>query len=287
MPNVEFDVAQSLITPYATIPLNQPDGTTGYLFQVQDDYKIVPSLRVTQDAMSQRDGSVLHPRFKTGLVASFSLEYLIGVAGSLDTQPACDSDLRTMHEMLTGALNSIRDLGPTNQRLSWSPSGAGDRMLDFIQALAWTEPSIVDGVTRVALSVESPFPYAIDVTQTETDISDGAGPTTLTNDGTADFYPVMKVLGPTTAFTITNTTTGLAVVYDSTRPGAAAISSGDYAEIDFFRGTIFLNGSSSDLIAGLDPTSTDLFPLVYEGGGVNDIEITGADVQILWNRAWS
>jgi hypothetical protein len=286
MPNVEFDRPHSLITPYLTIPLNQPDPDTGYLFQIQDDYKIVPSLRVSQDAMSQRDGSVLHPRFKTGLVASFSLEYLIGIPGSIDTQPACDNDLRQMHEMLTGAMNSIRELTPSNQRLSWSPTGVGDRMLDFVQALAWPDPSYSNG-TRVALSLETPFPYAIDVLQTETDISDGAGTTTLTNDGTADFYPVMKVLGPTTAFTITNTTTGLAVVYDSSRPGALGISGGDYAEIDFFRGTIFLNGSSSDLIAGLDPTSTDLFPLVYEGGGVNDIEITGADVQILWNRAWS
>jgi hypothetical protein len=291
MPNIEWDRAQTLITPYADVPLNQVTPTGNRVFLVQDDYKIVPSLRVSQDNRAQADGSVLHPRFKTGLVATFSVEYVTGVeinddTGTLEVEAACGTDLREMHEFLTGALNSIRTLTPNDQRLKWSPSGASDRILDFVQALAWTEPTVVEGITRVALAVESPFPYAVDLFQNDDTILDGAT-ATLTNDGTADSFPVMKVQGPTSAFTITNHTTGLAVVWDSSRPGVSAIGGGDYAEIDFFRGTIFLNGSSSDLIAGFDPTATDIFPLVYTGGGVNSIGIVGADVEILWNRAWS
>ncbi len=291
MPNIEWDKAQTLINPYEDVSFNVPIATSGRTFLIQDDYKIVPSLRVSQDNRAQADGSVLHPRFKTGLVATFSVEYVIGVeinddTGTLEVEAACDTDLREMHELLTGALNSIRTLTPNDQRLKWSPSGAGDRILDFVQALAWTDPSVVEGITRVSLALESPFPYAVDLSQNDDTITDGSS-MTLTNDGTADSFPVMKVMGPTSLFTITNVTTGLEVVWDSSRPGVSAIGGGDYAEIDFFRGTIFLNGSSSDLIAGFDPTQTDIFPLVYIGGGVNDISVVGADVEVLWNRAWS
>lgn len=293
MPNLEWGVPHSIVTPAGTLVLNTPDTsvTPNRIWQIlPDEYKIVPSMRVTQDAKSQADGSVLHPRFKTGLVATLKVRYSIG-DGSGEVAPACQSDLRVMHEILGGLVNSIRQDG-LNQRLLWTPSGyaGGPRMLDNIQLLSWPDPSIEDELLYdVAFSVESPFPYAIDFAQTDTVISDG-GSFTIVNAGNAEFFPVFKVYGPgagsTSNFTLQNNDTGLAIVYNAALPGAVAIGAGQYVEIDTFKGTAFLNGSGADLIAGIDPALSDFWPLQPTAIGDNDVAITGGDVHVLWNNAW-
>lgn len=295
MPNIEWSVAHELRTPYASILLNE---TAGYRYMIQaDSYEIVPSMRVTQDAISQANGSVLHPRWKTGLVATVKVAYDItedahtsGPVAESETSPACGADLRYMHEQLTGALNSILRQTGGQQRLIWTPTGYGDRrMLDEIQVLGWPTPEFdLDGTEAlVTFSVESPFPYAIDETQTTTAI---AGSGSVTNAGNCEFSPVVKVYGPTSAFTVTNTSdldddgNPRAVVYDGTRPGAVSIGPAQYAEIDFFRGTIILNGNISDLVAGIDPIQTDFWHLLPNTA--NAITITGATCDVLSNNAW-
>jgi hypothetical protein len=296
MANVEWNVPHDLLTPFGTVLLNQPDLVTGRcVFIRPDGYAIVPSLRVTQDNISQEDGSILHPRWKTGVVATMTISYIIVTGfnndGGFEYVPACTADLREMNEELLGALNSIRTLTEDQQRLIWTPSvAAGDpaisrRMLDFIQVLSWPVPAFEDDEQRATFSVESPFPYAIDLTQIDTAIS-----ATLTNTGNAAFSPVIKVHGATSSFTITNPAdvdefgNPKQIVYDAGRPGAVSIAGGHYAEIDTFRGTIFLDGSSTDLTAGLDPDATDFFKLEP---GANALTITGATADVLWNPAYS
>lgn len=301
MPNLEYDVPMRFETPGGTVELNVADPDTGRIYICRfDSYQIVPTLRVTQDNISQADGSVLHPRWKTGLVATFKVSYYLRVSGTdagVESEPACAQDLREMHEALIGALNSIRRFEGATQRYFWQPTGYGDeRMLDDIQLLSWPDPSYdLQGVeASVSFSVESPFPYAIDATEVDTDIADAATET-ITNIGDSDESPVIKVFGPSSGFTITNlddldeTGTPLAVVYDGSRPGAVNIASGHYAEIDFFRGTIFNDGDGADLIAGIDPTLTDFFHLKPVGVAPtgNRITITGASCTVLSNNAWS
>lgn len=303
MPNIEFSVPHSLLTPGGNVDLNTDAGLR-YLIQ-SDSYKIVPALRVTQDNISQQDGSVLHPRWKTGLVAQMQVAYwttgpALSTNPDAEDKPACGSTLRGMHETLVSALNSIRILTGEPQRLVWQPTGYGDqRMLDQIQLLSWPDPSYdLDGVeAMVSFTLETPFPYAIDLTEQTTVMGGSAGPTVfITNGGNADFWPVARIYGPAFGFTLTNESdldpsgVPLTFVYDSTRPGALAIGPSDYAEIDFFRGTIYLNGNGANLAAGVDPTLTDFWQLLTEAflGGPNQITMTGAPlVRILWQNAWA
>lgn len=298
--NIEFDVAHELKTPLGNLDLN---AAAGYRYLIQESgYAMLPSIRVTQDNISQADGSVLHPRYTSGVVATMTVAYNISPdvddlvpAVLCSGIPACGAHLRFMNDTLGGLLNSIRRLSSNPldvQRLIWQPSGYGDRrMLDQIQLLSWPAPSydLAGTEALVAFSVESPFPYAIDETERQTHVYGGSAPTPIPNPGNADFSPVFRVSGPTATFTLTNLDdldeqgNPRAVVYDSSRPGGVAIPGGHYAEIDFFRGTIFLDGSGNDLIAGIDPHLTDFWHLLP---GSNDIQITGASCLCLSNGAW-
>jgi hypothetical protein len=291
MANVEWEAVQDIVTPAGTIPLNQPDPITNRWFMVQQaGYKIVPSLRIVQDNVSQADGSILHPRYKTGLVATMTVLYAIreGGIGSVDYTPACAKDLREMHEQLTKALDSIRRQTQNTQRYLWTPSNGGSpisrRMLDFIQCLAWSEPTYDQTETFVTFALETPLPYAIDLTQITTALT-----ATVTNPGSSSMKPVLKVHGPFSTFAITNTDdldefgNAKSLIYDASLPGAQVVNSGHYAEIDMFRGTIFLDGNSADLTAGLDPTLTDFWSIKP---GSNDIT-SDTPCDMLWNPSWS
>lgn len=294
MPNVEWSAPHKLTSSLGDLFFNVPEFGTGRIWQLDpSDYKIIPSLRVTSDNLSMTDGSQLHPRWKTGLVANLRVIYAISEGGGVSQVPACGEDLREMHEQLMSHLDALRTsaIGAT-QRLFWTPTGYGDdRMLDDIQCLAWADPAIDGQFTEVSFALETPFPYAIDNTQTVTHIADGAT-VTITNIGSSDFKPVVKVFGASTAFVLINSSVlddggnQLFLDYDGSRPGASNIGGAQYVEFDFFRGTAFLNGSGADRAAGIVPTTTDFFPLRK---GANIITISGAagGCDVLWNNAWS
>jgi hypothetical protein len=256
----------------------------------------VPTLRVTQDNVSQMSGSVLHPRYKTGLVATVTVEMQVrqGGVGSADFVPACGGDLRVMHEALVKALTSIESETQNDQRFIWTPTpvprtgpALSRRMMEFVQVLTWADPAFTTPETKMAFALETPLPYAIDLTQQTVSLSPGT--TIVTNTGTAPFWPVLQVQGPFSTFTLTNADdvdafgNPLSLVYDSTLPGAMNVLAGHYAEIDTFRGTIFLDGNSSDLTAGLDPTLSDFWQL---NPGANHITVD-TQTTMLWNPAWA
>ncbi len=298
--NVEWGVRHDLVTPLGTITMNVRDPDTGRVYLLlPDGYKLAPTLRVTQDNLSEADGSFLHPSWKSGAIANLHVRYCIQPQPDGDLEPACAGDLRQMHEQLTAALDSIRGESGQDQRLIWSPSPTGTvvpsrRMLEDVQTLAWTEPSWDEPYTEVTFSVDSPFPYALDLTQEEVEIDDATE--TIYVDGTSRTWPVLSIAGPCSSFSISTDRivacdgSPLALVYDASRPGAIAIPSGHFAEIDTFKGTIFLDGNSTDLTAGLDPggpcpssPNHDFFPLLP---GANSIT-TDCDALILFNPAWS
>jgi hypothetical protein len=293
MINLESDVPHTLQCDLGTINFNTPDPATNrnYLI-VPAGYKIVPAaLRYTSDPLSQADGGVPHPSWKDGVVASFSVAYVMGDKGQ--GGPACGVDLREMDDLLSAFLDELRFPSASfdQQRLYWTPSGTeygpgaggNQRMLTNILTSAWPAP--VEGVIGYEVPVEfaSPFPYAIDSVQQLISIADGDS-VTVDNTGTSDFKPVIKAHGPFTSFGITNATTGGFIQYDGARPGAASVDSGQYAEIDFFRGTVTLDGAVTFLDAGVDPSVSDFWPLVK---GTNVIEPIGADIDVLYNVPWS
>lgn len=292
--NLEFDVLHTLVSKFGELEMGVADLVTGRAYKITSDgYKIVPSLRVTQDNISQEDGSVLHPRWTSGQVAIMKVEYwvmdVLDDGTCPDGAPACGQDLHEMDELLTLHLNAIRKQSTdpaVNQRLRWQPTGYGDeRMLDNIQLLQIWDPSYDLGGAQAAVTfaVESPFPYAIDATEIDTSLDDGI-PTGIGNAGNADQSPVVRVAGPTAGFNLENLTTGEKFVYDSGRPGAAAIAAGHFAEIDFFRGTVFLDGDADDLVAGVDPIQTDYWKL--GANTTSSIWVVGASATVLSNNAW-
>lgn len=295
MPNLEWGVAHSLEGPLGTLALNQTEAVTGRRYQIlSGGYKIVPSLRVVQDNLSQTDGAQLHPRWKTGLVATMTIRYQINGQGVPDYVPACGEDLRVMHEMLMRQLDSIRHLSPTaDQRLHWTPTGAGDRMLTEVQTLTWADPVWNDDGTTVTFALETPFPYAIDLTEINTPIAAGAT-AVITNNGSSEIRPVIEIIAsgsPISTFTIVNTGVldelgnPLEIRYDASLPGAHVIAAGHFLEIDLFKGTATLDGDvDGTYIAGIDASLSDFFPLAV---GANPITILGAAGIVKWNPAWS
>jgi len=115
---------------------------------------------------------------------------------------------------------------------------------------------------QVTFAVVSPLPYVVDATEVDTSLT-SAVTATLTNIGSAGCYPVVEVNGPTSAFTLTKRRrVGLhgdpmSLVFDASRPGAAAIPGGRHVEFDFFRNTAYLDGSGTSYKPGIDIEASD------------------------------
>lgn len=262
---------------------------------------IVPTLRATQDNISQEDGSILHPVWKTGLCATIKLVYhtVPGGSGPLgngqDSPPACAAVLREMHDTLMAHLNSIRRNVSAAQKLAWTPTGySGNRELHQVQLISWPVPAFDLNGTEcgVTFTLESPYPYAFDSADETTSISNG-GTVNIVQQGSAEFSPVIKCFGPFTSMSVCNLDyldpdgNPMCLEYDGTRDGAVSIpGSGDYLLLDFFAGRAVLFPDLVDVSAGLVPAMTDFWKLRAFGLD-NHVIVAGCDVDVLWNNAWS
>jgi hypothetical protein len=290
---VEWDIPFVLSTPAGNLPLNGQDSTTGG-FYLLDQSKCSSSrdMRVVRDDIPQESGEILHPHFTAGYVANLYVE-LWETEGS-EGKPACGALLVDMWDRLMLHLNSILGDMPlldANGRLYWTPTGHADRMLNNIRILALPIPTRDEqGFVSATFSVLSEFPYVWDAAETNTDITSGA---TVDNAGSADFYPVMKVHGPTNDFTITNESIvdqngdPLELVYNASLPGASSIASGHYVELVFFRNTAYLDGNQDNLKKGIDVASSDFFPLVPGDNVLTVSGYTGALIEMLWQNAYA
>lgn len=279
--NFAYPIVFDLTSPYANLSFNQQIVGSGIYLLRNSGCSVGPSTRTTRNNIPQADGSIPHHAFLTGTEMVLAIQ-LWEEQG--DTKPACDDMLQEMLDNLLGALRSLLNAGDNEGRISWDVyGGGGDRMLDDLRLLVYPTVALNDdGVTEVTVTVDTQYPYAEDLNQVETNVS---GTTVVTNGGNADFWPVWKVNGAFAAFTLVNNTTGLQIEYDSAQPGASAVGGGDYAEIDTFGGTIFLNGNGADLSAGIVALNSDDFPLVP---GPNSITLTGAaSADVLVNAAWA
>lgn len=270
---VQFD----LTNPYSgTLSLNQ-ETPTGYYQLDQEGCSLDFDVRSTKDNVPQANGSKLHHRFLTGAEMPLTVQLW-----ETDDQVACDELLASMLDRLIGSVRSLLNSGDNEGRIAWPVAGNNQRMLDDVRMLVYPKFVMRGATPIVTFTLDSEYPYAQDLNQTLTTILDGATDT-LSNTGSADYQPVFKVYGPTSAFTLTNLTTGIDFTYDAGLPGAVAIGGGNYAEIDTTRDTIFLNGSGANLKAGVDELASDYWALIV---GDNDVTITGADVDVLWAPAW-
>lgn len=273
---VEWDVPFSIESTKGTLDLNDDSGPL-YLL-LQEGCEARRDLRVTVDEMPQADGQINHLRFTSG----YEVQLQVSLWEDRE-QPACAAVARAMAEELMLHLNCmLNDAG----RLFWTPTGLGDqRLLDearLREISAWSFGPAGD--PRMTFRFDSPFPYVYDYAQVATTLPITT-PVSVENEGNVDFFPVVKVFGPTTAFVLANQDVGESIVYNSALPGAAAIGSGDYVELDFFRNTAFLNGDGANLMAGIDVELSLFWAL--QAGVPNFIECTGAAAQILYNHAYA
>lgn len=270
----DWSVAMDLTAPYGNLVFNQQMTPAGQFILVPSECKFRIGVRATKSHIPQFDGDILHYRFLTGVELDMAVELWESAGDSL---PACDDLLATMLDDLTGSLRSLLNAGDNAGRLSWLVSGQAARMLDDIRLLVYPDFQNNVAQPKVTFGLDSQYPYALQLEQYATPIASGAT-VVLANTGNADFYPVYQVAGTTSAFTITNVTTGESLVYSGT-----AITSPSYAELNAFKNTVFLNGSGANLLNGVD-INDSVFPKLIPGN--NSVTITGADMTVLWQPAF-
>jgi hypothetical protein len=291
-----WDAPFDLITPEGTLNLNQTYETTNRRFQL-NPVKCTASLpvRVTTDDVPQGDGAIPHRRWRSGFGVHLAIEMLID-EGDGEMAAACDSDLIEMLDLLGLHINAMVRTGLVsgfpNARLVWIfPDTTNNRMFDRLQLSSGGEVSLTDGTLgpQVEFDVDTPYPYYIEATETQTLIGE-TGAELIANAGNTQYFPVVKVYGPTSNFILLNDsvtdTDGnpLQLVYDASLPGASAIGGSDYVEFNFFTGQAFLNGSGANRKAGIDMRYSDFFPLVP---GNNLVGSVGALARVLSNGAWA
>jgi len=260
----EFGVPMTLVTPAGTSTFN---GTGDGLYL--DDISVRRDVRAPVDDVPQRSGGIIHPFF-TG--ASF-----ITATARIQAE-AGFSTRRSSMDTLRGNLLSL--LKPTaaqlvaSCRLRWVPSGANERMYDAVRLYDMPPPETWNGIIkRQQFTLVCPYPYALDLTQTTTNIPT-SGTTTIANAGNAPMFPVLKMNGGTG--TITNTTTG-----EGIELSGATVSA--YAEIDCFQETAFADGSGANLQGKIVQASSTFFALA-PGNNVMDAATVSTDV--LFQAAW-
>lgn len=273
MATIEWNIPMSLITPFGTLALNTPD-SEGRIYRLNGKNSASRrSIRAASDPIAGGDGEVFHERYANG----YEMQLAIQLWEAAD-RIACDAVLCEMRDELYGHLWSLLRPADDGGRIQWTPSCGDQRILDAVRLLELRDPEEGDeGQAEITTILDSPFPYAISLVESVVALS---GTMTLPNDGNVDFYPVFKVNGATSAFTITNNDTDLEYVYSGT-----AIGGGSYGEIDMFRGgIIYLNGSGANLKSGIDVLNSDV--LYIEPGG-NSFTITGATADVLTHDAWA
>lgn len=272
MPISDWTVSATLASVYGDLVLNAATGDR-YLID-QSDSDMWQDVRAQQLNVPQEDGSLIQERFFTGTRLKLAIQLWE------NGDPACDEALTRMVDTLMKHAASLLKAANSG-RFLWDPAGDDVRMLDYMQLLARPQWAWADGARKATLNFDSPFPYAIDFTQILTNIT---GSTALDNVGNTTMFPVFKVNGASSAFTLSNDTTGLLISFDSALPGASAIPGGSYLEIDTFRNTAYLNGDGANYKPGIDVQASDFFGLVP---GANVISISGApSVDVLWQAAW-
>ncbi len=274
----DWSTLRTLTTPSQNLALND---TAGPLYAVlNENCDGGADMRFTADNIPQGDGQLNHTSYLTG--------YKMRLALALWTDSrtaACGGDAQEMLDTLGLSMNELRNPTGTT-RIIWTPEGMASRMLNDIvlvgRPIATTVPGRTDGLVAVTFEICSTFPYEMAEQEITTSIAAEAS-ADLDNDGNTAFWPVLKVYGPADGFTVTNNTTGLLLEYDGDQPGASMIGTGEYVEIDMFRGTAFLNGNQDNMLPGIDFLTSDFWPLEPT---TNSVTINGADMDILWQAAW-
>jgi tail protein len=275
MPIAEWENLDLLVSLEGNLALNV-EQADGLFVTAKENAESGTEVRVTGQGVPQGFGSILHKGFTDGYVVKMPIQYWVDAR-----TPACATTSPTAQQMDDLLMRHVRSLFDGGGRILYTPNGMEQRLLDSLRVFA--KPTLVEdsGLTGTTIVLASEFPYMQDFNQTLTEFTASA---TLTNTGSSPYLPVFKVFGPFSTFTLANTTTGKKIVYDDGLPGAVAVGSGDYIEINCFHDTVYLNGSGASRKAGIVIEETTFFDLAV---GDNFLTIDGGiTVDALWAPAW-
>lgn len=255
------DVPFVIRTPIGDLDFNGDEDQLYRYVLIKEGCRVGASVRATVDNIPQASGEIHHPRAQEGVGMVLQTEFWS------HGERACGQVLQTMCDNLMAHLVAL--LNADDGRVLWTPEGFGQRMITQARWLEGVQPSWDGSMLRVSFAIDSPFPYAISALQAAPVIS-GSG--TVTNGGNTDFKPVLQLAGPFTTAEIVNESVvdengdPLRIVYDGSRPGAAAIGSGNILEIDTFKDSAYLGiggppGDDSNRKAGIDLGQSDFFPI--------------------------
>lgn len=259
----EHSVPAVLETALGNLTFNPTSGDGLYL---EDLIGTVRTRSRTLD-LPQSDGAYIPRAFESG--------YLLTARGWV----RAEAGVSTRRSLIDSLIGKVVSTKRADGRFRFQPSGYSDeRMLDDVRLVE--RPRIAGGYRKsFEFTLQSPYPYTIDKTQTVTSISAG-GSATITNDGDAASWPVLQVAAAG-SWTIENSTLGLRIEWDGS---IASLSYTGYAEWTPFRNTLYQNGDGQNLQGGIVRATSRRWWLAP---GDNVITATGAAVDILWNHAWA
>jgi phage-related protein len=187
-----------------------------------------------------------------------------------------------MLDILMGYLYNLINAGDNEGRISWTPSGQNDRMLDDIRLLTYPSMSNSQVAPEVIVTVDCALPYEEDLAENPDQTLTGTD--NVTNEGNRPVYPVFKIYSGN--FTLANSTTGYQFVFNQGNPGCPDVGPGEYVEINTLRNTVYLNGDEDNMKPGIVVESSDFFTLPP---GVNTITLDDGlgTSQIIFNNAWA
>lgn len=143
---VEWDcIPFDLQTPQGNLDINDGDPL---ILLVKEGCQAVATQRVTKDNIPQKDGSILHKRYRTGYEITLKMSYW-ETAG----QPACASVLVDMHDAVMRHLRSILN---ESGRLFYVPTGHATRFFDEVRWLKEVTTEVSDGHVEVTFQLDTP-----------------------------------------------------------------------------------------------------------------------------------
>lgn len=283
----EYSCRYDLVTPAGTVEFNRFDLTARLQLSGVDGLASA-ALRTTASPLVARDGEIVSRSYRRA-------RYPV-LRGQVVPSGASEAAVLTSRQTLIDSLLSAHlALDGADGTLKWSPaSGAAPRQLTV---RSWAEVQIGGGFLKeFQFGLAAANPTIVAQTEESDDstllsaatgagtwslgtsgaavnwslgtsgaapawtLGTGASPgiVTVTNDGNANAWPKLRVVGGVSgSVRVENLTTGLMVSFDS-----LSVPAGHYAEIDTWAETVYLDGQATQTLAGgLDSAVSQFFPL--------------------------
>ncbi len=287
---VPFRLRSSVFAGATELLFNTQTASGIYILR-HDGCTLNNTVRLQKENVPQEDGAILHRRYVAGMEMVLAIQMW-----DRPDQIACDESLQAMLDDLMGYLYGLLNAGDNEGRISWLPAGNSSpysnyRMLDDIRLMTYPAESQGAGSPyEIGVTLDCALPYAEDETQFS---PPPPIPGPVINAGNRPTYPVWKIVGTFTSFTMTATfpdTSTAEFSFDgSLNGGGGAVTTPDYLEINTFNNTVYLNGSGANRMPGIVMPDSEFFSLppgtttiaITYGGGAG-----GASVGLI-NAAWA